>query len=131
MITSLGFYRPQNLSKFCKCGCGEFSPIAKRNDKRRGHLKDHPISYIHGHYKKFAEDNPSWKGNEVGYKGIHKFVNRLWPRNGKCEHCKRITNTQYASKDHKYSRHRKGYLELCFNCHVIYDNKMSLRKEII
>ncbi len=35
--------------KLCECGCGEPAPIAKMNDKRRGHIKGQPIRFVHGH----------------------------------------------------------------------------------
>jgi hypothetical protein len=33
----------------CACGCGKATPLAPRNDKRRGQLKGQPIAYVHGH----------------------------------------------------------------------------------
>lgn len=36
----------------CKCGCGHPTSIAKTSDKKRGHVRGLPVSYINGHWRK-------------------------------------------------------------------------------
>jgi HNH endonuclease len=36
----------------CKCGCGNRTPVAKRNEYRRGHVKGEPIPVLHGHNRR-------------------------------------------------------------------------------
>ncbi len=37
---------------FCRCGCGNTTPIAKRNKYSRGHLMGDPIPVLHGHNRR-------------------------------------------------------------------------------
>lgn len=34
----------------CQCGCGEDAPLAKRMDKRFGHIQGQPVRYINNHH---------------------------------------------------------------------------------
>lgn len=34
---------------FCKCGCGQRTPISKYTDKRHEAIKGHPLRYVRGH----------------------------------------------------------------------------------
>jgi HNH endonuclease len=36
----------------CGCGCGNRTPIAKRNEYRRGHVRGEPIPVLHGHNRR-------------------------------------------------------------------------------
>lgn len=121
----IGLEKMFRSEKLCDCGCQNPVPLANRNDKRRGHIKGEPVKFIHGHNLKtgLEEDNHMWKGDKVSYKGIHKFINRRHPRIGICEFCLTKTDTQYASKNHVYTRNRADYYELCFHCHIEYDVK--------
>ena len=37
---------------FCRCGCGNKTPVARRNVHRRGHVKGEPIPVLHGHNRR-------------------------------------------------------------------------------
>lgn len=39
--------------KLCECGCGKFTPVAKRTRIERGHIKGQPFKFIHGHNTRF------------------------------------------------------------------------------
>lgn len=73
-----------------------------------------------------GELNFNWKGNNVGYYALHKWVNNNFGKPTKCEHCgtteKRLT---WANVSQKYLRDRSDWLELCYSCHKIYDNKIN------
>lgn len=51
---------------YCQCGCGQFAPIAKSNDKRLGHINGKAIRFINGHNLKHpsGQNHPSWKGGK-------------------------------------------------------------------
>ena len=73
-----------------------------------------------------AEKNPLWKGDKVGYHGLHSWVNRNFIRPDKCEICSKPDNAQrrqqWAKKDHSNnSRNREDWIYLCAKCHVNYD----------
>ena len=69
------------------------------------------------------EKNPSWKGEGVGYSGIHKWVTRNFGEPQKCEHCGTTTKRKYewASVGHKYVRAKSGWVRLCTPCHRKFD----------
>ncbi len=82
---------------------------------------------------KKGEDNPSWKGDKVGYSGLHKWVFSQLGRPNKCEHCNKITVTQWANKSHEYKRDLNDWLALCRDCHIKYDEiglKISETKQM-
>jgi len=74
--------------------------------------------------------NPKWKGDKVGYSGIHKWVYNHFLKPNKCEHCGRnpgfskngTTLLQWANKSGKYLRKLSDWLCLCISCHALKDN---------
>lgn len=56
------------------------------------------------------------------YVALHRWLNRTFPRTGRCEFCARTSRpTQYASIGHRYTRCRHDYFELCQPCHAAFD----------
>lgn len=49
----------------CRCGCGSKTPIAKRNEYRRGHVKGEPIPVLHGHNRRIRP--PHFRVVHTGY----------------------------------------------------------------
>lgn len=44
---------------YCRCGCGQRTPIASRNRKSIGHIKGEPVQYVVGHAGKvLKKDRP-------------------------------------------------------------------------
>jgi hypothetical protein len=83
-----------------------------------------------GWFKKgemMEEKHPNWKGNNVGYSGIHKWIESRLGKPHFCEHCgnRELRHTQYnwANTDHKYKRVLKDWIRLCAKCHIEFDNK--------
>lgn len=60
---------------FCGCGCGKVTPIAKKTDKRYGHIKGYHIKFIRGHHSKGqnGDKSNSWKGGRI-YSGNGYFL---------------------------------------------------------
>lgn len=75
---------------------------------------------------------PNWKGDNVGYGGLHAWVKRFLGKPTKCEHCGKdgLTSKQihWANKDHKYRRVFEDYVRLCASCHKKYDIKYNLQR---
>lgn len=71
------------------------------------------------------EFNPSWKGDRVGYHGMHRWVINKLGNPQKCEHCGDDSKRKYewANVDHKYRRNLKDYMRLCTSCHRKWDKK--------
>ncbi len=57
---------------------------------------------------------------------MHKghIVAKEHPKEGVCEHCGSVGETQFAYKHHPapYVPDREAYLELCRSCHTLMDN---------
>jgi len=75
--------------------------------------------------KMFAEENPQWKGDSVGYHGLHNWIRRKLGKPNYCEHCKNRTlnprQYHWANKSHKYMRDVNDWIRLCVKCHKKYD----------
>lgn len=67
----------------------------------------------------------AWKGDEVGYWGIHVWIQKTLGKPQKCERCKKdgLTHHQihWANKSGKYMRDTKDWIRLCASCHKRFD----------
>ena len=87
--------------------------------------------YIH-------EKAPNWKGEDVGYAGLHIWVRKyLGLRPRKCEQCgvkgrKRDKGggwtIEFANKSGLYKRDLKDWLILCRTCHRVHDKQLLKQK---
>lgn len=82
--------------------------------------------------KKIAEANRRdieenarrWKGDDVGYDGLHKWVSKHRGNPKKCEHCGIDDKKRWyhwANKSHEYKRDLEDWMRLCVPCHMKYD----------
>ncbi len=76
------------------------------------------------------ENNPAWKGGQVGMTGLHNWVKRRLGRPEKCEHCGKPNIKQngqwildWANKSREYKREIDDWIGLCSKCHSAYDKK--------
>lgn len=71
--------------------------------------------------KHSQENNSIWKGDDVGYRGLHDWVRRQLGRPTKCEYCGKDNLTKHkihwANKSHKYKRDVTDWIRLCAKCH--------------
>lgn len=70
----------------------------------------------------FDELQPNWKGDEVSYAGLHKWIIR---RKGTaprlCEQCGRVARCHWANISGEYKRDLSDYRALCARCHKFED----------
>lgn len=79
-------------------------------------------------YGRVESKASAWKGNDVGYGGIHYWVNKWKGSPKECFVCGEIKNrVAWANIDHKYRRILDDYIRLCPKCHTDYDKKNGLR----
>lgn len=74
----------------------------------------------------FPEElHSSWKGDNVGYSGIHVWIKKHNGRASarKCAFCKNQAQ-HWANIDGKYRRKKEDYISLCASCHSRYDFHM-------
>lgn len=106
--------RIQKVCAFCK---GQFQCHAYRKDTAR-------FCSISCKGKSVPEDkHSSWKGDGVGYQGVHHWVRKhKGPASGqKCAFCGKPAK-HWANIDGRYKRDTKDYIALCISCHWRHDN---------
>lgn len=75
-------------------------------------------------------NSPHWKGNQVGYTGLHDWVRKVLGDPQKCEHCGTTTakKFEWSNKNHIYNRRNiNDWVRLCASCHKRYELKNNLR----
>lgn len=84
------------------------------------------MGYWSGMDRPKEEDSCNWKGENVGYEGLHRWVERHLGKPDTCEHC--LTSglqgakIHWASKSRGYRRDLTDWLRLCASCHGKYDS---------
>lgn len=73
-----------------------------------------------------GEKNWQWKGDDVGYRNLHRWVERKLGKAIKCEFCNVKGKSRYhwASISHNAKRDLSDYIQLCVSCHKKYDAKI-------
>lgn len=74
---------------------------------------------------KIKEKNPNWKGDDIGYKGIHIWFNRNLKKPEKCQKCNKEARLDLANKSGKYLRDETDWEWLCRRCHMLSDGRME------
>lgn len=78
-----------------------------------------------------GEKNHAWRGDEVGYRSLHRWVERWLGEPQKCEFCGKEKTTpksiHWANKSGKYKRDLKDWISLCIKCHKKYDKTNQLK----
>ncbi len=140
-----------NVSKYCsqKCyGLSERGRIPKSAFKKGQHpspkteFKKGNIPQHFGKKRPGIGGNPNflpedmhinWKGDDVGYLGLHVWVKKKLGQPDTCEHCGEsgLTGNQihWANKDHQYRRNLTDWLRLCKQCHINYDKENNLNHQ--
>ena len=124
-------------AKFCSKSCAnQFNQNGKETRFKKGSV---PYSKINPHIMPRGKQHSHWKGDKVGYRGLHYWVNRVKGKAKKCEHCGKIWDKPrslgWANISGNYLRIPSDYIALCASCHKIYDlnraNADSLVKDTI
>lgn len=77
-----------------------------------------------------GEANPAWKGDGLGYFGIHNWLRREYGNPDQCEHCGANERIDWALKDGcAYERRRENFIGLCRGCHLRYDYANGTRSQ--
>lgn len=68
-----------------------------------------------------------WKGDNVGYVGLHNWVRKWKGTPSLCENCgtTEAKKFEWANVDHKYNRILEDYIRMCTSCHRKYDNLIN------
>ena len=75
-----------------------------------------------------GENQPSWKGENVSYRNLHRWVERQIGQPNTCTHCGKIgygRQMHWANKSRNYKREITDWIRLCPKCHAAYDRVPS------
>ena len=76
-------------------------------------------------YFKKGNKNINWKGDEVKYVGLHKWIRKYKPKPKFCEICKIKPPKDIANISGEYKRDIEDYQWICRRCHVIKDGTIN------
>lgn len=71
------------------------------------------------------EKNPMWKGDDVGYKCLHKWVRRHKPKPELCQECNLKPPHDLANISQEYKRDVNDFEWLCRACHMKKDGRLK------
>lgn len=91
------------------------------------HQTKTPI-YTEERNRKIGKAN--WKGELVGYAGLHMWVRRRIIKPLKCFNCKQVKPLDLANKSHEYKRDLDDWLYLCRSCYLYYDYTKERRNNL-
>jgi len=76
---------------------------------------------------KFAEEeNHNWKGDNVGYHCLHKWIQKNKPKPEACQKCgKKQKYLELANLSGEYKRDIEDYIYLCVRCHKEMDGTLK------
>lgn len=72
-----------------------------------------------------SERNNNWKGDNIGYGGIHCWVKRYLVKPNNCSICKENKRLDLANISQKYKRDLKDWEWLCRKCHMTKDGRLK------
>lgn len=97
--------------------------------------KENPTSFKKGQlpWNKGLQEEKStlWKGDNVGYCGIHSWVKKHLGKPKRCEICgtTKAKKFDWSNKSGNYKRNLSDWQRLCVACHFNYDKqKFGIRK---
>jgi hypothetical protein len=67
------------------------------------------------------ENHPAWKGDEVGYRSLHQWIQSRKPKPEVCEMCNHFEPKHLSNVTGEYKRDVNDFQWLCVPCHKIYD----------
>ena len=83
------------------------------------------------HVIRHAEKNAAWKGNDITYTGLHKWLRTNLPKSDLCQICNRVPPYDVANVTGIYNRDFKNWKRICRRCHMQSDGRMkNLRGQI-
>lgn len=92
------------------------------------HLSEKRIKALRS--KTMGDKHYSWKGQHVGYRGLHYWIRRKLGAPVSCVRCGAQKTTprsiQWANIDGHYRRVLADYISLCASCHKFHD--LALKK---
>jgi phage gpG-like protein len=139
-----------NILILCECGCDnklwkynkqgrETRFIIGHNSRIRKHSEETKLKISKSgkglkrteetRKKMSSENNHNWKGDDVSYTALHKWIKRHFPKPEKCQLCQNVPPMQLACITNIYNRELKNWAWFCIRCHQKWDN-IGIRNKI-
>jgi len=133
-------------SKYCSCKCSlkntTIARYAGMYKGAKGVLKANSGSFKKGQPPwnkglkgyRAGELNNMWKGDNVGYSGVHAWVSKVYGKPCECECCETTDKNktyQWANISGEYKRLRLDWKRLCVLCHKKLDAVLLPRGEAV
>jgi hypothetical protein len=77
-----------------------------------------------------GENNPNWKGDNVGYYALHQWIKSRKDKPSLCEECKKLAPYDLANISQEYKRDINDWEWLCRSCHMHKDNRINKLMEL-
>lgn len=72
---------------------------------------------------KTGKFNPYWKGDKVGYSGLHEWIRKRLIKPNSCQFCGKNKPLDLANISQKYKRELTDWIWLCKKCHFYQDER--------
>lgn len=69
-----------------------------------------------------GETHADWKGDNIGYRSLHKWIVSNLPSQNACSCCGRNVKLEVHNTDGKYTRDFNSWIWVCRSCHIAIDN---------
>lgn len=95
----------------------------------RKDVANNPTVFKKGHVSfldQCGKKNCQWRGEKVGYSGLHKWVRKELGSAQVCSRCgktKQEGRIEWANKNHLYKRKLTEWISVCCKCHAKYDKE--------
>ena len=130
-LTPISFHhRNKNFVQYWlfKCDCGNMRIVAMPAVKH-GDIKSCGCLAHEERIGRIGEKNPAWKGDKVGYGGVHGYVRKRKFKPEFCERCGIRPPLDLANKTGKYLRDLNDWEYLCRKCHMDGDGRAKKASE--
>lgn len=125
----MGFKRGHPVFKGAEKGWIKKGQKPWNTGKSNPYTKNLPQLFKKKEVRIVGGNNHVWKGDEVGYNSLHKWVIRWLGQPDTCEHCGKTglrgQQIHWANKSQEYKRDLTDWLRLCAQCHKNYDSEKT------
>ena len=109
-------HSPESIEKMRQAHIGKSSGMCgkKHSNKAREKMR---LARLTKHLNYENQNNPSWKGDDVGYSQLHRWVRSRLSEPPLCQLCNMATSHDLANITGIYNRDLSNWAYSCRRCH--------------